>query len=718
MGNISAMDVELKQDHPARGLLIFLDETEKSYNGAISGELSIALAQKAGPILASASLLKNVFSEYGKDIFDEEYGDVFNETLGLSSMEENENLMKLFISLSKFNSNKVEDRYREEKSAYKYILLKALHFNPHDWIIKKVSDSLFLFIPMAYLYDHHIHAHKAFEDHADQITNTELQLGLKINHMQNATIETILAQQTHKEHNVHYFIEALYNNATQTSDIFCLRPEYINKPIAIPVWIILISGHGHGGARISNIEKDDFKKVLDFLERNIICSLFVYNSCFTGGANIEAIYKDLNNITQKTYSFPIIMHALTDAVVYMLYPILEIDNNGRLSLTSRKRESFANFLQAASQPDVSDYKNIMQYIYEFGPDTKPNEVAQIKLPGLAWFFPLDTSHVVSIGEILVQARDPQAPLNIEKFFKINPSALLLYAPNIPFELQLNTDLKSIVSMIPGDALHTLAKVSSTNKNINEILTMFMKIDMLRAEKIFFIKEMQGTDTTIRDVIIAYIKVDNPYANKDFCTAYYIDGEALFIKSSRNTKTEKIYDLSSDRAKQYQAYLQIATGKPQHITEGVYYENRNWANTIAFKGAALSPRAVIDKIEDINAPLTDIFDAIQYTQRDDDMITLIKEITGINNISVLLNYGTPITVTNVIVDNNNRKIFFTFDGNFYEGKRRLEEDYMTDYIKLLTPTVPFKQHEGSLLPLTIKSHDFEKIKAAIKQKQKN
>lgn len=541
-----------------RELLIFLDKKEKGYIGPVSTELFIAFAQKAGPILASTSLLKNVFGEYGKDINDKAYRDIFGEVAGEGTREKNKILIRMAERLEEFQSPQQIDLYPEKGAAYRYILFKALNFNPHDWVIKKVSDFLYLFIPITYLFTHNIDVSKVLEDEVYEVSDTELQLGLRVNHMQTSSIEVILMHPDEKPDS-HYFIDALYNDVTRASTLFCLRSDYINKHISLPAWTIFMTGHGYEGLRIAGIPRDEFKKLLHFLENKIICRLFVYDSCFSAGANIEAIYKDLKSMMQDTYSFPIIVHALTDAVVFSIVPDVAVDRSGNLTLKSYNGDSFADFFQAASNPEITDYKDVVRHIFKVGSRTNPNEAPQIKMPGLEWFSILETNQAVGIGQILAKSRDPHVPLNVKTFFRADPRIILLYTANVPFELQLNPHIKAIVSMIPGGAVHKMAKISSTVNKVDDLLRMFMKVEMLAAEKMFFIKEIQGADKSVQDVIIAYTKIPGRSEDTYLCVAYYIDNGTMYVKSSKNDKPEIG---SPHNMQQHQAYMNIATHHQQ------------------------------------------------------------------------------------------------------------------------------------------------------------
>lgn len=750
--NALAMDVEVKQvqadiqnmqeslqeaekyTYTPRELLVLLDETEKDGIYTVGSNLLIALAQKAAPILVSASLVKNVLSDYGKNIPKEpEYKRLFQKSAGKVGKERSEALVKIITNVSQFL---YDQGYDKEKTAYKYILLQAAHFDPKEWVIKRVHDFLYLFIPVTYLNAKNIDVDGVRKDTAHITTVAELQLGLHVNHMQTIGIEHILEQSVQETSDTSYFMKAVYNDQARKSDIFCLRSEYRGKEVPLPAWTILMMGHGYTGGITVSLEKEDFKKLLNFLQNKIICRLLVYNTCFSAGLNLDIIYKDVESMTHTTYSFPIVMNALSDAAASAMEPHVKVDKNGDLLLDSGDR-SLTTFFAAAAQPEIVHYRDLLRHI--FGSVVDPNDTPQIKMPGLPWFSVLGRDQVVGIGDILATSRDAHTPLAIKTFFKSNPRILLLYAADVPFEIQLNSDIESIVSMVPGDAIHSIEAISSTTKKAEDIVALFMKIEMLGVNKLFFIKEIEGFDKTIHNVIVLYTKLGNdPSEDTYSCKAYFMVDQTPFIKPSLDARARSLVQKHTVKRKDirnYQQLLQLATNQPQHIQEAYFVPASEWhnSNTIEFAGVfPLSSHAVIEKIEDEDETVSHIFSAIQHTQPS-HAITLVKEIRGmydqaslsvhhdVNTViykgrSIPLEDETPITVTNVIVDADKDTVFFTHAGNFYQGKKRLHEDYLPSYMKLLIPKVPLKQREGSLLPIALEKDHIEKIKGAIVQKR--
>lgn len=693
-------------EHPERGLLIFLDQDEKEYADALTDELFIALAQKPGPILVSTSLLKNAFSEYGKNIYDASYENLFQSAIAKSiPQERNRELIRLFKELRQFQYKQLGKKYIPRWAAYKYISLKAIRFNPKEWVIKKVNKFLHLLIPYTYLQNQTINIQDVLEYNPQTISDTELMLGLRINHMETVTIENIL-QIPEPASQPHYVIKTLYDEASGTSDIFCVREEYLNRSIAIPVWTILIDGHGKYRSEIATIKIHDFKKLLHFLEHKILCKLLVYDTCYSGGINIQEVYQDTTRNLQNTYSFPIIMHALTDAGVRSATLHIELNRNN-YELQVINNISFTSFLQAAKKADITDYTNVVKYIFKLGQKMQPNDAPQIKMPGLEWFSILDKDQVIGIGHILASSRNFNSPLKIVTFFKKDPRILLLYASDIPFTLELNPHLEAIVSMIPGNALHRLAGIWSDTKSINTIINMFMKIKETKSNKLFFIREIKTNEKSAQDVLIIHRQEDTSTDDSFKYIAYYIYDNQLFVQSDTKDNISRI--ATAQEVQEYQQYVQLITGNPQYIKRATYHHNvlgSQDSPPITFPGPLpLGKYAIIEAIEVPSGTiLSDIIDAIILMQPI-DAVTLIKEVVAPWNDPNIT------SLKNILYDEKNNKLFFTLNGVFFSDNGELSDDYMPHYMKILTQQGNFPMLQGSLLPTSITSANITSIKEA-------
>lgn len=259
-----------EKEASAKGILIFLDDSEKTQDAVSLSLLSEiespgkSAADKQDPIIASASLLINI----------------------------------------------------------KNNLCSELSATQYSWIIKKINDYLYLIIPKKQLRQLNVSESDVEDSNLinkpDIISNIELALGLKVNHMKTIrSFKDIKLETIPPPEYADYFIKALYNSSKKISDIFCINKAedkektfnqvktYFNenKSMFFNQWSIYINGHGDMNKRIVGLKLEDFSKLLDFLENKINTKLLVYTSRYAAGLNTEKIYNESKSRIQKTYSF-------------------------------------------------------------------------------------------------------------------------------------------------------------------------------------------------------------------------------------------------------------------------------------------------------------------------------------------------------------------------------------------------------------------------------
>lgn len=514
-------------------LLIFLDDYEGDEItdvgmkiGAITNKFLTAFAQGAGPILVSASLIDNARLKYPPTETDvqkriERYLELESDPNPLSSeqAQEMKNIIRSFVAFDK------------ESAA--------------QWIIKRVNTALYLLIPKEYLTESDI-AFSDVELYAPKgpITPVELKLGLKVNHLQTVTNIDTIKKPVPAPKTAYYFTQALYNKTTNSSRIFVINQEYYalgNKDIL--AWSIYIAGHGDMDAAITHLFIPQFKELLNFLEQHIRTRLFYYWSCYAAGSNAQALYADAKTGIDKTYAFPIITQATTDAPV--LVSLITFTDQGDEEKNLFFRENYSELIDLVATPEELDFKKITESL--MGPPE--NLIAalgllpQIKLPGLPWFQVIHEDRFCSIGKILAQART--RPLNIETFFrrrgkKAAPLGILLYPQDMQFELIINSKTPAglpptMISMIPGKATHHIQKLSSSVHSVHELIKSFMQIDDLGPNKLFVIDEITSKakcdPDKVQDVVIELTFDQN--------TVYYMHAGQLFKNMKPTTKKEDI-----------------------------------------------------------------------------------------------------------------------------------------------------------------------------------
>ncbi|MFH1831989.1 MAG: hypothetical protein ABH827_04295 [bacterium] len=587
-------------------------------------------------------------------------------------------------------------------------------YETEKWVIKEIETGedqnkqtpLYLLLPTTYL-------------EKLRLTTTspnELKLGLKVEHMPSVSYDKLKQKKITKKifgedsldgmklsDYADYFFDAL-------GSIFCTRSDYIKSGThEWPEWSIYLTGHGEMQWRVVSLKLLTFPKVLNFFEHEINTRLVVYQTCYGAGLNTEQIYKENNAIIQKAYPFTIITTALTDA-----------PTSGRPMLVK-----YSELFEAMTKEGI-DYKNVIEALKT--PDQNWADVPQIKLPGLTWFSVMsEKNEIASIGEILAKTRDKESLLDVKNYFN-DPKIILLYAKNIPLNLAINSDkLEAIISMIPGDAIHTIYKISSTTKTYEQIFDLFMQITMLDPLKIFFIEEINDANQRqIKNVLI--------YNKKDYRT---YNRYAFFEEQDNDGKNSiKIKDLSYK-----EETLNPLTKKPNVYAniESPNKEQNNLYRRFKSKAEAKVQKLGSFKIESNVLPFNDLsekcsIEKIEITDKNLGMMTTLKSITeklpenGICWIKEV--FGTsgllgeaPVTITDVFVKKNDFNIYFYFNVKFHTyhtNKDQLEEiesDYRDEFLKKDDSGVyymeqpVFKQREGALLHSSITDEGIEKIKTA-------
>jgi hypothetical protein len=452
-----------------RGLLILLDEKEKNTIMAIGAALVTALYQEAGPIIVSTALFCTMLEQTAKEQRPIE-----------AILDEANKLGHTSIALHEKNG----------------IYISKISFQPKQWIIKKINPSLTLLIPQRYLESFNFGKDIIEEYHGNlaPISDIELKLGLKVNHMETIEAEKIIRPITAT--NSDYFSDSL-------DTIFCTKLDYLNKNINIPEWSIFIAGHGRivdnktdaYTYKIVGLSLNGFQKLLHFLENKINTQLQTMQSCYAAGIHSKKIYGEMELGTQKQYSFPIIIQGLNDVVASIRTASVDWQawrNNRTIKLITHK--NFFDFLKKATGLEEGDYKEIIKPIS----DDFISNTPQIKLPGMEWFSVMEIDKkVVSIGSILAETRNPKKALDIVAYFKKDPEVILLYTDNISFELKINShNVKAIVSMLssgpiknqPEFVIHHIKKISSS-QTFEKILQWFRLVASSHESKWFLIDEI-------------------------------------------------------------------------------------------------------------------------------------------------------------------------------------------------------------------------------------
>jgi hypothetical protein len=249
------------------------------------------------------------------------------------------------------------------------ILIKnsdPLPFNPTDWEIYKV-ESLLIFVPKKYRSERGIAA--------DNETSM-IQLGLKTNSMEKLPelkdlkdlapyvyLDQNFEFDTHSDFDPSGFIKLLPKIFLTLND-----KEVKGQETLLPLWNVYVQGHGGSEWRqraIIGLSPQDFKDTLRFFN-TLPTNLFVYNTCFAGGANLNIPY--LTKGIPDIYNFTIVSAASVDAPTWTPLTV-----------------AFTAFFQKASGKNFIDYKDLVSNIISNGPSVKNPVPPVIRGRGTGWF---------------------------------------------------------------------------------------------------------------------------------------------------------------------------------------------------------------------------------------------------------------------------------------------------------------------------------------------
>lgn len=666
-----------------RALLIFLDESEKTIE-SISGSLIEALGQKAGPLVATQSLVQNIFSGYPP-----------------ATSQSDADAVKDFDSIMRtigWNPISVTPEMQQKLKGY---FQRALQPLMSEWIIKEIATGFYLFLPTAIIPKEYSSTTLAQDA---PLSELELTLGLKIDHMGATTLDEILRKSPVSGKS---FLDDVLAPNKNSSALFCMRRDYAGKKQAtIPTWGIYMKGHGKMRESIAGMPLEDFRKVLAFLSGSINTALLIYQSCYAAGTNTEIIFKSETATLQQNYPFPIITQAITDAPVTELSPRVAIINS-KLGIESFT--DLASFVRAITTNSFSDYRKITEYLFPILPKKeiflpKWANVPQIKLPGIEWFSVLASQKdIVSIGRALAQSRAPSQPLSIQKFFNTDPKAVLVYGRTIHFELILDgKNIEAIISMIPGNALHVFEKIS-TQKSVSEVVALFgQSIYMLDARKVFLIKQLNDA---YKNVVIHNIK--KPGIQGISSDVYTV--EAFFEKDrginyAAIDPIQKInFSAATESQKDtYKRLLSEALGTINTI-EGYSFESDTAANNF-FK--PIQSSTIIKKITGIKkATIAEIFLGISQKLAPQAAVLIEEMSAPYDNLEIAIpekKNGEIVVIRNVLVRKQG-PIYFQYDGKFYKGKgvEVASTEYNEKYKEAFgstgeaEPDLPYKKIEEAL-----------------------
>ncbi|HEV2600844.1 MAG TPA: ankyrin repeat domain-containing protein [Candidatus Babeliales bacterium] len=494
-------------DPTVRSLLIFLDDSEPYYYDAsdplhdshlraMTTQSMGALADIAGPILISGSLLYNLFRE--PKAYDK-------------------------------NKNKFDEFYN--------------NFNLDNWIIKKIKTTkiqkttLYCMIPNNYLGVSHDSLQQL--NNLAPLTELEYKLGLKIDHMDpipaknKQEIRDYLTAHYDNYTTKNYYIlndetgNDFKKNCIDEKKIFVSKNDHIKNEKTPVRWIIYSNGHGIYNHNIAQLSFKQFDTFLNFLEKDILTIFFAVTSCYAAGFNMQKIFGELTTKGgAKTLPFPIVTHALTDAVVHKL----------------SQPYDFKLFIDILSQ-NSPNYKKAIATIMPIG--QKIINTPQIRFPHVPAWFPITQSDDAIIRITKIQSVTRKKPLTV------NDKPVLLYTNYVPFLINFSSsNPKPLISMIAGDTLHTID--SATLLAHDSVTNLFENMHIIKygSSKTFFIKKatLKILNTNITDILIQYLPHKKPlcFFTEQGQQKTYINGKIENYKKNNYMRMyNKVYSFKND-----------------------------------------------------------------------------------------------------------------------------------------------------------------------------
>lgn len=604
---------ELMPAAPTRSLLIFIDDSEKEL-AAISVDLVSALRQKAGPILVSRHLLTNLHALY--TIFG--LTPDMPRTLAMQKDQKVkgviQNINKILAdripskSLTKQEQKKLIDELDEEipSSDINYsdpeLVIEYTDFNPAEWIIKKVGsqEALVLLIPISYI--------KSITENqpssATAALPIEFVLGLRIDAL--PTIESKdfwqFLSKPFIQKTSDYFMEAIWDPKKNSSPLFLTRTDFRKSGKISVQWAIFITGHGMPDEAIAALTIDQFKNLLIFLDSQIFTKLFVYSTCYAAGVNLQKVYTAAENSSYyKTHSFAIAFQGITElptpsAFLRMsTYRLEEEDidfEHKSLRLKGIEEEPlFDQFVKFAVENPI-DYRKVITSIFRRENVTLQ---PQIKLPGMPFFNIIEVNkNLARIGTILAFSRDPKSPLSIKKFFNIDSPYIGLQVHEVPFEIIADSDWFNIISMLPGDAMHIVQKITAPKLEFSDLINLLLSTEY-SVRKTFWIKQIDSKAIILKAQFLGESILTRISDKKPTITDLLIDmndyNYVLYF-----TYNKKIFRSHGKTG----GFVSFSNTTPKEITPDQYKEYEALLKEIRNDPALLAEQAKRKEFEEKNA----------------------------------------------------------------------------------------------------------------------
>jgi hypothetical protein len=350
----------------------------------------------------------------------------------------------------------------------------------HNWFIKKI-DNFYLLLPKKTFDKQKI----TYQPEVQTITPYEWEIGIKVNHFPDETIENIKNNKTFLS--IKYGFER-YALPTSTpfyynffdkllSDLLITKKEIRedhakNQPI---YWTFFLLGHGFlesivSEACIANFSPKELKRVLDFLNSDIETQLLMYSSCFAGGVNKIKVFEEEGK--QKIYKFPIIIGSITDKPAHTSIAGIKI------------QMLFDNLLKQTDR--LPDYYKILTESELIDKGSTPS-FPQIRLPGTEWFSVETLQYDIKNKKYTVISKTRGLTQEKDMEFSYGAShPILLYSPTVPFTLSFKKldktyQLPKILFLVPGNSAYHFKQIDAPHTLWFFSLNLFTPLDSQRPD---------------------------------------------------------------------------------------------------------------------------------------------------------------------------------------------------------------------------------------------
>ena len=431
-------------------------------------------------------------------------------------------------------------RYLKEVSDNPLNISNSPKIDPRKWVAKKVTDYIYLFVPISYfsnMYNHSFLKQMSLKD--KKYTLDEFSVGLKLEDKQSINDEDFMkptiyrSKQDYIYSGTHYDSWLSQHITEHMETIFIPEKEY-RKHLSqlseadlqniIPTKAVILIGHGAPyislASEIKKLKKDvskhekeierlktlvskgeivykagsiggfypnDFGKFVNALSHiatKFLCIMTCYGSAEQLQHALDLIRKEKAWNTQS-FSFPIVSGAFTESSIITRH----VENNGVGNSIAISYKDFFDMLNSESIPSEDIIADALTYIYQFASILGNQPI--IKKGDLPWRLLSWPEGIATISDLFARTYTKDI-LNVAKFFNTTElEVLALNTLNIPFMLNMIDldEFPDVIPLIPGDTLYSIKALNAGKFDFSKVVRHIMLRTKLKAYKIFCIGEL-------------------------------------------------------------------------------------------------------------------------------------------------------------------------------------------------------------------------------------